>query len=130
MWDRSIFSSKRFVNWTLNMKLFLFWFSRWCNRGVISGSQMDSQLLQNTKIIKQTDVLLWKIWRKYGSVSYLFSCMLRDIDMKNKVTKSRRNIKQAGVIKLNKKSNIFNTNLATQSPPRWAIAKQYYQMSC
>ena len=29
--------------------------------GVISGSQMGSQLLQNTKIIKQTDVLLWKI---------------------------------------------------------------------
>ena len=29
--------------------------------GVISGSQMGSQLLQNTEIIKQTDVLLWKI---------------------------------------------------------------------
>ena len=25
------------------------------------GSQMGSQLLQNTEIIKQTDVLLWKI---------------------------------------------------------------------
>ena len=35
---------------------------------------MGSQLLQNTEIIKQTDVLLWKIWRIYGSVSYLFSC--------------------------------------------------------
>ena len=35
---------------------------------------MGSQLLQNTEIIKQTDVLLWKIWRKYGSVFYLFSC--------------------------------------------------------
>ena len=64
----------RFVNWILNVKLFLFWFSRWYNTGVISGSQMGSQLLQNTKIIKQTVVLLWKIWRKYGSVSYLFSC--------------------------------------------------------
>ena len=31
------------------------------NTGVISGSQMGSQLLQNTEIIKQTDVLLWKI---------------------------------------------------------------------
>ena len=40
----------------------------------ISGSQMGSQLLQNTEIFKQTDVLLWKMWGKYGSVSYLFSC--------------------------------------------------------
>ena len=31
------------------------------NTGVISGSQMGLQLLQNTGIIKQTDVLLWKI---------------------------------------------------------------------
>ena len=31
-----------------------------------------SQLLQNTWIIKQTVVLLWKFWRKYQSVSYLF----------------------------------------------------------
>ena len=29
--------------------------------GVISGSPMGSQLLQHTEIIKQTDVLLWKI---------------------------------------------------------------------
>jgi hypothetical protein len=49
-------------------------FSRWYNTGVISGSQIGFQLLQNTEIIKQTDVLLWKIWRKYESVSYLFSC--------------------------------------------------------
>ena len=28
--------------------------------GVISGSKMGSQLLQNMEIIKQTDVLLWK----------------------------------------------------------------------
>ena len=41
----------------------------------ISGSQIGSQLLQNTEIIKQTDVLLWNIWRIYGSVSYLFSCI-------------------------------------------------------
>ena len=33
-----------------------------------------SQLLKNTSIIKQTVVLLWKNWRKYGSVLYLFSC--------------------------------------------------------
>ena len=48
----------RFVNWTLNVKLFCFefcTFSRWYNTGVISGSQMSSQLLQNTEIIKQTD---------------------------------------------------------------------------
>jgi hypothetical protein len=31
------------------------------NFRTISGSQMGSQLLQNTEIIKQTDVLLWKI---------------------------------------------------------------------
>ena len=35
---------------------------------------MGLQLFQNTEIIKQTDILLWKIWRKYGSVSCLFSC--------------------------------------------------------
>ena len=46
------------------------------NTGVISGSHMGSQLLQNTEIIKQTDVLIWKIWRKYRSVLYLFSCNL------------------------------------------------------
>ena len=33
-----------------------------------------SRLLQKTWIIKQTVVLLWKSWRKYESVSYLFSC--------------------------------------------------------
>ena len=38
----------------------------------ISGSQ----LLQNTWIIKQTGVLLWKNWRKYGCVSYWFSCIM------------------------------------------------------
>ena len=38
---------------------------------------MGSQLLQNAQIIKQTDVLLWKIWRKYESVSYLFSCTVQ-----------------------------------------------------
>ena len=54
-----------------------FLFSRWYSTGVISGSQMGSQmgsqLLQNSEIIKQTDVLLWKIWIRYGSVPYLFS---------------------------------------------------------
>ena len=35
---------------------------------------MGSQLLQNMEMIKQTDVSRWKIWRIYGSVSYLFSC--------------------------------------------------------
>ena len=62
----------RYLNWTWNC--FLFWFSKWYNAGVISGSQMSLQLLQNTEIIKQTEILLWKIWRKYGSVLYLFSC--------------------------------------------------------
>ena len=40
---------------------------------------MGSQLLQNTEIIKQTNVLLWKIWRIYGSVSYLFSCTVSSL---------------------------------------------------
>ena len=35
-----------------------------------------SQLLQNMWIIKQTLVLLWKSLRKYGPVSYLFSCTI------------------------------------------------------
>ena len=38
----------------------------------ISGSQ----LLQNKRIIKQTVLLLWKFWRKYGSISYPFSCIM------------------------------------------------------
>ena len=48
-----------------------------CSAGVqiktktISGSQ----LLKNTQIIKQTDLLFWKNWRKYGAVSYLFNCI-------------------------------------------------------
>ena len=33
-----------------------------------------SQTLQKVWIIKQTVVLLWRFLRKYGSVSYLFSC--------------------------------------------------------
>ena len=45
---------------------------------------MGSKLLQKTKIIKQTDILLWKIWGKYGSLSYLliilFSCMWRNYE--------------------------------------------------
>ena len=45
-------------------------FSRWYNTGVISGSQMGAQLLQSMKIIKQTNIILWKIWKKYWSVSY------------------------------------------------------------
>ena len=36
---------------------------------------LHSQILQNGGIIKQTVVLLWKFWRKYRSVSYLFSCI-------------------------------------------------------
>ena len=33
------------------------------NTGVILGSHMGLQLLQNTEIIKQTDVLLWNLSR-------------------------------------------------------------------
>ena len=36
-----------------------------------------SQLIQNTWIIKQTLVFLWKYWRKYGPVRYSFSCTPR-----------------------------------------------------
>ena len=35
---------------------------------------MGSQLLQNTEIIKQTDILLWKIRGKYESFLYLAAC--------------------------------------------------------
>ena len=38
----------------------------------ISVSQPCSQRLQNTEIIKQTALSLWKIWRKYRSVSSIF----------------------------------------------------------
>ena len=37
-----------------------------------------SQALQNAWVIKKTVVLLWKIWRKYGHVSYLFSSKKHD----------------------------------------------------
>ena len=67
IWDRSIFlqnfqCTTMFISafckiWELNTEceIVLFWFSIWYNTGVISGSQMSSQLLQNTEIIKQTD---------------------------------------------------------------------------
>ena len=42
---------------------------------LIFGTTSGSQLWQNSWIIKQTVVLLWKFWRNYGSVSYLFSCI-------------------------------------------------------
>ena len=60
-----------------------FWFTRFVRFAIIklcckSANQKKtisgSQLLQNTRIIKQTVVLLWINWRKYGAVSYLFSC--------------------------------------------------------
>ena len=35
-----------------------------------------SETWQNEWIIKQTVVLLWKFWRRFGSVSYLFSCTI------------------------------------------------------
>ena len=63
----------RIVNWTLNVKVFLQLMSvglAWKSAAqifrTISGSQMSSELLQNAEIIKQADVLLWKIWRIYG----------------------------------------------------------------
>ena len=40
----------------------------------IARTISGSQLLQNTWIIKQTVVLLWKLWKKYQSISYSFSC--------------------------------------------------------
>ena len=62
------------------------WLSGWPhwhqlqNFWTISGSHnMGSQPLQNTEIIKQTDLLHWKIWRIYESVSYLFSCTLSNV---------------------------------------------------
>ena len=79
------------LNWKLNMKLFLQLMSvglAWKSAAkvfrTISGSQMGSQLLQNMEIVKQTDVLLWKIWRKSGSVSFLFSCTAATILFDNR----------------------------------------------
>ena len=44
----------------------------------ISGSQMSLQLLQKAQIIKQTEVLLWKIWRKSGSdLSRIYLAVLK-----------------------------------------------------
>ena len=42
-----------------------------------------SQTLQNGWIIKQTVVLLWKFWRKYGSVSYLFILHISNYFLRN-----------------------------------------------
>jgi hypothetical protein len=80
----------KFVNWTLNVKLFLLWFSSRYNTDVISSSQMGLQLLKNTEIIKQTDILLWKIWRKYGSVSYFFSCTIYKFQLEKKTTFTKK----------------------------------------
>ena len=63
MRDRSIFSAKFFCKiYELNTeRQNFFCFDSQDYTGVISGSQMGSQLLQNMEIIKQTDALLWKI---------------------------------------------------------------------
>ena len=45
-----------------------------CSTGRTGRTISGSQLLQNTWIIKQTVIFLWKYWRKYGSVWYSFSC--------------------------------------------------------
>ena len=66
-----IFAFCKICEMNTESDFFLFWLSRWYN---ISGSQMGLQLLQNIEIVKQTDELLWKNWRKYGTVLYLFSC--------------------------------------------------------
>ena len=56
-------------------------FCKVCKREIIfvlicrtTRTVSGSLLLQNTWIVKQTVVLLWKFWRKYGSDSYSFSC--------------------------------------------------------
>jgi hypothetical protein len=46
----------------------------------ISGPQMGSQLLQNTEIIKQTDVLLWKIWKIYMDLSCTITLLKSHLD--------------------------------------------------
>ena len=60
----------RFVR-SVTIKLF---FVLICSTGRTGRTISGSLLLQNTRIFRQTCVLLWKYWRKYGSVLYLFSC--------------------------------------------------------
>ena len=64
-----------------NNCLIIYAFCKSCEREIVfvlickTGRTIPgSQLLQKTRIIKQTDILLWKIWRKYESVLYSFSC--------------------------------------------------------
>ena len=52
----------------VNLKLF-------CRSANQNKNNFRFPTLKNTQIIKQTDLLFWKNWRKYGAVSYLFNCI-------------------------------------------------------
>ena len=88
----------------------------------ISGSQ----LLQNTWIIKQIVVLLWKSWRKYSSVSSSFSCFKNGI-----YQKCSSKMVFLDKIKIQKDSNdffienwIWNSDPCTFWWPIWTLFRE------
>ena len=87
MWDSSIFSSikpkydKRlfvyfcvfpqiYLSCTKNCFILMF-------RTIFGATQVN--LWENTKVNKQSLVIFWLIWRKYGSVSHSLSCKWQKI---------------------------------------------------
>ena len=107
-----------FVRFT-NKKLFLFWFAELPEQFQVHNSY---------KTRESTVLLLWKFWRKYGSVSCLFTCMI--VEWQN-TTKSLSNISQhfSGIAKIYKKlkfQNGFLSYTCKIEPPIQLILQQFF----
>ena len=82
MWDKSIFSSIKpkhdkwlFVYFYVFPRIYLSCTencSEHQNKTIFGATQVN--LGENTKVNKQSLVIFWLNWRKYGAVSYSFSC--------------------------------------------------------
>ena len=57
-----------------NLKLFCFDFQN--NFRFATGKNRYIRTGKNTEVNKQSHVIFWRNWRKYGSVSYPFSCKI------------------------------------------------------
>ena len=57
------------------------------NKTIFGIKQLNSEIEEqeeNTKVNKQLVVMFWLHWRKYGSVSYSFSCKTSDYQIETK----------------------------------------------
>ena len=80
IWDRSILSSE-FPKQYDSLFLYSSVLKTWnCSGRSANQNKNNFTFASLTKPVsnKQTVVLLWKFWRKYGYVSYLFSCKKHD----------------------------------------------------